>query len=232
MPARRLPAPSLPAWIEAMLPEDTRRYRVEVEGLTLHVCERGPEDAPPVLLLHGNPTWSFLYRKVAGALRGSPLRLVIPDLPGLGLSEKPRDPAFHTLRNHARVLGGLIDALALERVIFVGQDWGGPIGLRALAERPGRLAGLVVLHPGLGPHHRPGLHRGALPEEAGQPAPHHRRVAALGGRVPLQLHRVGGRGARLARRAGLDLGLDLGHGREREHPRQPRTQRDRHATRD
>ncbi|MCA9713112.1 MAG: alpha/beta fold hydrolase [Myxococcales bacterium] len=154
MPARRLPAPSLPAWIEAMLPEDTRRYRVEVEGLTLHVCERGPEDAPPVLLLHGNPTWSFLYRKVAGALRGSPLRLVIPDLPGLGLSEKPRDPAFHTLRNHARVLGGLIDALALERVIFVGQDWGGPIGLRALAERPGRLAGLVVLNTTIGPPKR------------------------------------------------------------------------------
>ncbi len=150
----RLPAPSLPSWIEAMMPADLRRYRVEVEGVTLHVCERGPEDAPPVLLLHGNPTWSFLYRKVAGALQGAPLRLVMPDLPGLGLSEKPGDPSFHTLRNHARVLGGLIDRLELAPMIFVGQDWGGPIGLRALAERPARLAGLVVLNTTVGPPKR------------------------------------------------------------------------------
>jgi haloalkane dehalogenase len=105
----------------------------------------------PCVLLHGNPTWGFLWRKVALALRGAGLRLVMPDLPGLGLSEKPRDPGFHSLASHARVFGDLLDALAPERLVLVLHDWGGPIGLAALAERPGRLAGLVVTNTGVRP---------------------------------------------------------------------------------
>lgn len=110
----------------------------------------GPEDAPPVLLMHGNPTWGFLWRRVVAELAEERLRLVMPDLVGLGFSDKPRDPAAHTLANHARWLGGVIDGVVLagghERLLLVGHDWGGPIAFRALADRPGRLAGLVVLN--------------------------------------------------------------------------------------
>jgi haloalkane dehalogenase len=106
---------------------------------------------PTVVLVHGNPTWGFLWRKVAAPLAASGLRVVIPDLPGLGLSEKPRDPSFHTLENHARVLGALLDEVAPGPILLVLHDWGGAIGLAALAERPGRLAGLVVTNTGVGP---------------------------------------------------------------------------------
>jgi len=100
----------------------------------------------PVLMLHGNPTWSFLWRKVATALAGQPLQIVMPDLVGLGLSDKPRDLAFHQLDTHAHLVGSFIDALGLKSVILVGQDWGGPIGLLALAERQGCTAGLVLMN--------------------------------------------------------------------------------------
>jgi cis-3-alkyl-4-acyloxetan-2-one decarboxylase len=126
---------------------------VEADGLRLHVMECGA--GPAVVLLHGNPTWGFLWRKVARALAGAPLRIVMPDLAGLGLSEKPRDPAFHTLDRHARVLGALLDAVAPGPLVLALHDWGGPIGLAALSERPGRLAGLVVTNTRVGPP-RPG----------------------------------------------------------------------------
>lgn len=122
---------------------------MEAGGLRLHVMESGA--GPAVVLLHGNPTWGFLWRKVARALAGERLRLVMPDLAGLGLSEKPRDPAFHTLDTHARVVGALLDAVAPGPLALVLHDWGGPIGLAALAERPGRLAGLVVTNTRVGP---------------------------------------------------------------------------------
>jgi haloalkane dehalogenase len=149
----RDPAPALPSWLDSMVPFD--RYLARVDGHRLHVMESGAGPLP-VLLLHGNPTWGFLYRKVALALRGEPLRLVMPDLLGLGLSDKPRDARLHTLDGHAHLLGSLLDALGLDRLVFVGQDWGGPIGLRALADRADRLAGLVVLNTVVGPP-RPGF---------------------------------------------------------------------------
>lgn len=123
-----------------------------MEGLRLHLMEQG--SGRPVLLLHGNPTWSFLYRKVFRELAGEPFRLIAPDLPGLGLSDKPAEPAFHTLARHGQVLGSLIDQLELTDAIFVGQDWGGPIGLSAFARRRARLAGLVILNTVVGPPRR------------------------------------------------------------------------------
>ncbi|HEX8952656.1 MAG TPA: alpha/beta fold hydrolase, partial [Polyangia bacterium] len=141
-------APALPEWLDRQLP--FRRSLVDVgDGLRMHVMEQG--SGRPVVMLHGNPTWGFLWRKVAAALAGDPLRIVMPDLIGLGLSDKPRDPAAHTLENHARWLGALIDALELERFVFVGQDWGGPVGLRALADRKERVAGLVLANTVIGP---------------------------------------------------------------------------------
>lgn len=150
----RLPAPSLPGWLERQLPSPLSRYRVQVGPHRMHVMESG--EGRPVLMLHGNPTWGFLYRKVARELEGEPLRLIMPDLVGLGLSDKPLDASEHQLDRHAAWLGELIDALELEDVIFVGQDWGGPIGLCALEKRRERLAGLVVLNTVLGPP-RPGF---------------------------------------------------------------------------
>src|SRR5688572_5702211 len=105
----RLPAPPLPDWLAKMLPFE--RYLVPVDGYRLHVMETGA--GTPVVMLHGNPSWGFLYRKVAAALAGEPLRIILPDLLGLGLSDKPRDPRVHTLEMHARLIARLHDALGL-----------------------------------------------------------------------------------------------------------------------
>jgi haloalkane dehalogenase len=145
-------APSLPAWIEGQLPPGARRSLVHV-GEDVHVMEWG--EGPPVLMLHGNPTWGFLYRKVVAALRVTELRLIVPDLVGLGFSARV-PPAAHTLDNHVRWMGALLDGLGLRDLVFVGQDWGGPIGLGALAERPGLARGLVLLNTVIGPP-RPGF---------------------------------------------------------------------------
>lgn len=143
----------LPPWLEAMFPPGGRRQLVDVGGLRMHVFEWG--SGLPVLMLHGNPSWSFLWRKVVGEFLGQPLRLIVPDLIGLGLSDKPA-AAAHTLENHGAWTGALLDRLGLDRVVFVGQDWGGPIGLHALSERMQRLRGLVLLNTVVGPP-RPGF---------------------------------------------------------------------------
>jgi len=148
------PAPPLPEWIERQLRPGTRRSLVDAGGYRIHVSEVG--QGPAVLLLHGNPTWSFLYRRVAAALAGARLRLVMPDLVGLGLSDRPRTAAEHTLDAHARWVGALVDGLGLRDFVFVGHDWGGPMGLRALADRPAAARGLVILNTVVSPP-RPGF---------------------------------------------------------------------------
>jgi cis-3-alkyl-4-acyloxetan-2-one decarboxylase len=150
----RLLAPALPGWLARHLPFE--RYRIEIDGVKLHVMEGGDPRGRPVLLAHGNPTWGFLWRRVAAALAGEKLRLVMPDLAGLGLSDKPRDASFHTIARHGALFAGLLDRLALDKLVFVGQDWGGPVGLHALHQRPGRLAGLVLANTVVGPP-RPGF---------------------------------------------------------------------------
>ena len=142
----------MPGFLARELPFE--RYLVDACGRRFHVMEAGAGPAA-VVLLHGNPTWGYLWRNVAKALAGARVRAVMPDLVGLGLSEKPRDPSFHTLENHARLVGALLDVVAPGPLVLVLHDWGGPIGLAALADRPGRLAGLVVTNTRLGPP-RPG----------------------------------------------------------------------------
>jgi haloalkane dehalogenase len=106
----------------------------------LHYLDEG--EGRPALLLHGNPTWSFLYREIIRELRGE-LRLVAPDYPGFGRSPAP--PGYgHTPREHAARVAALVDRLELEGLVLVAQDWGGPIGLAVATERPDRVAGLVV----------------------------------------------------------------------------------------
>lgn len=141
--------PAMPFWIEEMLPQGVRRRSIDVGGQPMHVMEWGK--GFPVLMLHGNPTWGFLYRRIVGLLRDSPFRCIAPDLIGLGFSGKPRAMSDHTLKRHASWLGSLIDSLGLEGLILACQDWGGPIGVRALADRPHLLKGLVVMNTALGP---------------------------------------------------------------------------------
>ena len=149
---QRLPAPDMPSWLEAMVPY--QRYRVDVGGPRMHVMETG--EGLPVVLLHGNPTWGFLYRRVVQALVDEPMRLLMPDLIGLGFSDKPRDPAIHQLASHQRWLARLLEGLGIDRCVLVVQDWGGAIGVGALAELAMRDVGLVVLNTVLTPP-RPGF---------------------------------------------------------------------------
>lgn len=113
---------------------------MERGGSAMHYLDEG--EGRPVLLLHGNPTWSFLYREVIRELREG-CRCVAPDYPGFGFSDHP--PGYgYTPEEHAAWVGTLVDRLGLDGLVVVGQDWGGPVGLRVAAERPGRVAGLVL----------------------------------------------------------------------------------------
>jgi pimeloyl-ACP methyl ester carboxylesterase len=134
----------------AQLPADVRaRYPyvsqfVRVNGRRMHYVDEGPAAAPPVLLLHGNPTWGYLWRRTIPPLLDAGFRVVVPDQIGFGLSEKPHDHSVHTLDHHAANLVALLDHLDLRGVTFVCHDWGGPTGLAALATRPDRAAVAVM----------------------------------------------------------------------------------------
>jgi haloalkane dehalogenase len=112
--------------------------------------EDGPADADPVLLLHGEPSWSYLYRRMIPILVAAGHRVVCPDLVGFGRSDKPTDIDDHSYARHVEWMRALaFDELDLRRVTLVGQDWGGLIGLRLAAEHPGRFARIVVANTGL-----------------------------------------------------------------------------------
>ena len=122
------------------------------EGGSLRMAwvEDGPAGAPPVLLLHGEPTWSFLYRSVLPVLAAAGLRAIAPDLVGFGRSDKPAEIADHTYARHVEWVRALaFDVLDLRGVTLVGQDWGGLIGLRLVAEHPDRFARVVAANTGL-----------------------------------------------------------------------------------
>jgi haloalkane dehalogenase len=122
------------------------------EGGLLRVAyvEAGPADGPPVLLLHGEPSWSLLYRKMLPVLADAGLRVIAPDLVGFGRSDKPVNIADHTYARHVEWMRSLaFDVLDLRDVTLVGQDWGGLIGLRLVAENPERFAGVVAANTGL-----------------------------------------------------------------------------------
>lgn len=143
---------ALPATIRAQLPAGFRERTLPTGGERMHVLEWGPETGKAVVLVHGNPTWGFLWRKVVAAIlaRDPGLRLVVPDLIGLGLSSKPEVVA-HTLDNHARWLGKMIDQVVPGPLVLAAQDWGGPIGLCAMASRMPRLRGIVLGNTAIGP---------------------------------------------------------------------------------
>lgn len=121
------------------------RY-VEVEGLRIHYVDEGPMDAEPVLMLHGEPTWSFLYRKIIAAVSGAGYRAVSPDLVGFGRSDKPAAQDDYTYQRHLDWMRGFLEALDLRQITLVCHDWGGLIGLRLAAEHEERFARVVAMN--------------------------------------------------------------------------------------
>jgi haloalkane dehalogenase len=122
------------------------------EGGQLRVAcvDEGPREGETVLLLHGEPSWSFLYRRMIPVLVDAGLRVVAPDLVGFGRSDKPVDRAAYSYARHVEWMrAALLEELALDRLTLVGQDWGGLIGLRLVAEDPDRFARVVVANTGL-----------------------------------------------------------------------------------
>jgi haloalkane dehalogenase len=118
----------------------------------------GPADGPVILLLHGEPSWSFLYREMMPVLARAGYRAVAPDLPGFGRSDKPAEMADHSYARHVTWMRALaFDVLDLRGVTLVGQDWGGLIGLRLVAEHPDRFTAVVAANTGLptGDHDMP-----------------------------------------------------------------------------
>jgi haloalkane dehalogenase len=119
----------------------------EVGGLRLHYVDDG--DGDPVVFLHGEPTWSYLWRKVIPPVRDAGFRCIAPDLPGFGRSDKPTDIGWYSYDRHVEVMTGFFEQLDLRDVTLVVHDWGGIIGLRVAVEHPDRMARLVITDTGL-----------------------------------------------------------------------------------
>lgn len=127
-----------------------------LQGLRLHFLDLGPDTAPlTYLCLHGNPAWSFLYRKMIPVFLAAGHRVVAPDLIGFGKSDKPKKDEFHTFSWHRQVLLELVERLNLQRVVLVVQDWGGLLGLTLPMAAPGRYCGLLVMNTTLATGEQP-----------------------------------------------------------------------------
>jgi len=112
--------------------------------LRMHFVDEGPRDAPIALMLHGEPTWSFLYRKMIPVVAAAGYRAVAPDMIGFGRSDKPADRADYTYQGFVDQLKAFITGQDLRRITLVCQDWGGPIGLRTLSEMPDRFDAVLA----------------------------------------------------------------------------------------
>ena len=112
--------------------------------LRVHYLDEGPRDADPVLLMHGEPSWSFLYRKMIPGLVAAGHRVIAPDLVGFGRSDKPTRREDYTYQRHVNWMQSLLDQLELNAITLFCQDWGGLIGLRLVAENPDRFARVVA----------------------------------------------------------------------------------------
>ena len=116
-------------------------------GQRMHYIDEGPRDAAvTVLCLHGNPTWSYLYRHMIPVFTRAGLRVVAPDLIGFGRSDKPSDEGWHQFDRHRQSLLNFVEALDLQRVMLVCQDWGGIFGLTLPMAAPARYARLLVMN--------------------------------------------------------------------------------------
>lgn len=134
-----------------MEPDDSKRFEYpfssnffDVDGVRIHYVDEG--SGQPVLLVHGQPTWSYLYRKVIPPLVAAGFRCIAPDLMGFGLSDKPTKESAYTVQRHVAMLSFLVQHLNLRSVTVVCHDWGGPIGLRFAIDHQDAIAGLVILN--------------------------------------------------------------------------------------
>lgn len=124
-------------------------HYVEVDGLRVHYLDEGPRAAAPVLLMHGEPTWCYLYRKMIPVLTAAGHRCIAPDLIGFGRSDKLASRQAYSYQFHVDIFNGFVKALNLNNITLFGQDWGGLIGIRVLVDQPNRFANLIVANTGL-----------------------------------------------------------------------------------
>src|SRR4051794_12277797 len=122
-------------------------HYADVDGLRMHYVDEGSGQS--VVMFHGEPSWSFLYRKMVPPVVASGRRAVVPDLVGFGRSDKPTDMGWYSYDRHYEYVSSLLDSLDLSDAVVVVQDWGGPIGLRWAVDHASQVAGLVVLNTGL-----------------------------------------------------------------------------------
>jgi haloalkane dehalogenase len=132
---------SLPDWLKALYPFEPKRFDTG-QGVMSYVDEGAGDEA--VVMVHGNPTWSFYYRNLVIGLRGK-MRCIVPDHIGCGLSDKPQDYNY-TLSEHVKNLRALLDSLKLRKIHLIVHDWGGPIGLGAALAKPEQLGRVVILN--------------------------------------------------------------------------------------
>lgn len=136
--------PTKPDWLKPLYPWE--QHAIAVNGRTMAYIDEGDPKARPVLLLHGNPTWGFLYRDFIRPLTQAGYRAIAPDWVGAGYSDHPRVDAALTMAHHIADLVSLIDQLELRGFVIVGQDWGGPQGVGAALQRLDRLGALVLMN--------------------------------------------------------------------------------------
>ncbi|HEY5098789.1 MAG TPA: alpha/beta fold hydrolase, partial [Gaiellaceae bacterium] len=122
--------------------------RLDLDGLRMHYVDEG--SGPPVLLLHGEPTSSFLWRNIIPPLVAAGYRAVAPDLIGFGRSDKPEDIGWYSYDRHVASVEQLVDELGLHGLTLVVHDWGGPVGLRFAVEHEDLVDRLVILDTGIG----------------------------------------------------------------------------------
>jgi haloalkane dehalogenase len=124
-------------------------HYVEVDGLRVHYLDEGPSDGEPVLMMHGEPSWCYLYRKMIPIITAAGYRAIAPDLIGFGRSDKLPNREDYTYQRHVDWMTGFVKALDLQNITLVCQDWGGLLGLRIAAENEERFARIVVANTGL-----------------------------------------------------------------------------------
>jgi haloalkane dehalogenase len=122
---------------------------VDVDGLRMHYLDEGQKTGRPVVCFHGEPSWSYLYRKMVGPLVDAGHRVVVPDYAGFGRSDKPTDRRWYTYDRHVELMTRVLGSLDLQDAIVLAQDWGGPIGLRWAVENAERVGALAISNTGV-----------------------------------------------------------------------------------
>ena len=120
-----------------------------IDDLRIHYLDEGPKDANPIVLFHGEPTWSYLFRKMIPVFKDAGYRVIVPDMVGFGKSDKFESKHDYSYQHHVEVMKELVERLDLKNATHFGQDWGGLVGLRVVAEMPNRFSHVVVSNTGM-----------------------------------------------------------------------------------